>query len=201
MHHNVATGRTLKVLPRRTACNHNSTGVAHSYDRHMSYNVRQSSVASLMRASHIAFMLTTMGMLPWNRPSYRDRHGRGVRTPTFGTRLPHYRTNSARFDRLVKAQILRLRSLQPELLANVQFAVEDIPASDPAPWESNISLFSRSFNASHAIAARVVLYRLPLQSHNPNAVQLALAIRDELVIQVAQLFDQEPQDIDPDVGF
>ena len=77
----------------------------------------------------------TMQQMPWETPIYRNRHGRGTRTPMFGTRLPRYRTRSGMFDDMLVAQIRRLNGAWPELIAPVQFAVEDVPPSDPAPWE------------------------------------------------------------------
>ena len=74
----------------------------------------------------------TMQQMPWETPIYRNRHGRGTRTPMFGTRLPRYRTRSGMFDDMLVAQIRRLNGAWPELIAPVQFAVEDVPPSDPA---------------------------------------------------------------------
>ena len=46
-----------------------------------------------------------MQQMPWETPIYRNRHGRGTRTPMFGTRLPRYRTRSGMFDDMLVAQI------------------------------------------------------------------------------------------------
>ena len=77
-------------------------------------------------------MVEAMYQLPWESTVYRNRHGRGTRTPMFGTRLPRYRTRSGMFDDMLVAQIRRLNDAWPELVAPVQFAVEDVPPSDPA---------------------------------------------------------------------
>ncbi|MBW3081880.1 metallopeptidase family protein [Bifidobacterium phasiani] len=138
---------------------------------------------------------------PWDARVYRNRHGRGVRTPTFGTRMPRYRTRSGLFDDMVAAQIRRLNGAWPELIRPVQFAVEDVPPSDPAPWEEPRDMMtSRCFTASHGIPARVVLYRLPIQSHVRGRTELQLAIRDELVGRIAELYGRRPEEIDPDWG-
>ena len=138
---------------------------------------------------------------PWNAPVYRDRHGRGTRTPMFGTRLPRYRTRAGLFDDLVAAHLRRLAAAWPELLKPVQFMVEDVPPSDPAPWETEPSLGSRCFPAGHGIPARIVLYRLPLQTHAHSRGELEWAIRDELVLRLAQLYGRRPEEIDPDVAW
>lgn len=134
---------------------------------------------------------------PWDAPVYRNRHGRGVRTPMFGTRLPRYRTRSGMFDDMVAAQIRRLHGAWRELVEPVQFAVEDVPPSDPAPWEHRPSVCSQCFVAGHGIPARIVLYRLPLQSRCRNRKDVQFAIRDELVSRLAELYGKHPEDIDP----
>ena len=83
--------------------------------------------------------------MPWETPIYRNRHGRGTRTPMFGTRLPRYRTRSGMFDDMLVAQIRRLNGAWPELIAPVQFAVED------ASW---IAVISR--RARHSTPYRAV---------------------------------------------
>ena len=100
---------------------------------------------------------------PWTDKIYRDTHGRGCRRPTFGVRLPRYRTRSGMFDDMVAGNLKRLNGAWPELIRPVQFAVEDVPASDPAPWEDEPNCLSRAFPASHGIPARIVLYRMPMQ--------------------------------------
>ena len=145
-------------------------------------------------------MVEAMYQLPWESTVYRNRHGRGTRTPMFGTRLPRYRTRSGMFDDMLVAQIRRLNDAWPELVAPVQFAVEDVPPSDPAPWEATAHLGSQSFPAEHGIPPRVVLYRMPLQSHARSRMDLQYAIRDEVVLRLAELYGRRPEEIDPDWG-
>lgn len=135
--------------------------------------------------------------VPWRQTVYRDSHGRGIRRPTFGTRLPRYRTQSGIFDNLVAAQIRRLMIGWPELVKPVQFAVEDVPPSDPTPWEGTPSTFSRSFPAGRGIPSRIVLYRMPIQNKTRERMEMELIIRDELVMQLAELYGRQPEDIDP----
>ncbi|BAQ31496.1 metallopeptidase family protein [Bifidobacterium scardovii] len=137
---------------------------------------------------------------PWNTSIYRNRHGRGVRTPMFGTRLPRYRTRSGMFDDMMAAQIRRLDAAWPELVRPLQFAVEDVPPSQPAPWEAKPNFNSQYFPASHGIPARIVLYRMPLQSLARDRADLQLLIRDEIVARIADLYGRHPEEIDPDWG-
>ena len=121
-----------------------------------------------------------------------------MRTPMFGTRLPRYRTRSGAFDDMVAAQIRRLNGAWPQLVKPVQFAVEDVPPSQPAPWEPEPSFASQCFPASHGIPARIVLYRMPIQSKSRSRMDLELAIRDEVVLRLAELYGRRPDEIDPD---
>ena len=141
-----------------------------------------------------------MNEAPWNRPVYRNRHGRGTRTPMFGTRLPHYRTRSGMFDDMVAAQIRRLNGAWPQFVQSVQFAVEDVPPSQPAPWEDHPELNSQCFPASHGVPARIVLYRMPIQAVARSRMDMQLVIRDEVVARLADLFGRRPEEIDPDWG-
>lgn len=121
-----------------------------------------------------------------------------MRTPMFDTRLPRYRTRSGAFDDMVAAQIRRLNGAWPQLVKPVQFAVEDVPPSQPAPWETEPSFASQCFPASHGIPARIVLYRMPIQSKSRSRMDLELAIRDEVVLRLAELYGRRPDEIDPD---
>ena len=52
---------------------------------------------------------------------------------------------------------------------------------------------SQCFPASHGIPARVVLYRMPLQTEAPTKLELQLAVRDELVARIAELYGRRPR--------
>lgn len=138
--------------------------------------------------------------LIWEERHYRNRHGRGLRAPIFGTRLPQYRTASGMFDAMVAAQIRRLNSAWQALTKDVQFAVEDVPPSQPLLWEQNRRILLQAFPASRGMQSRIVLYRLPLCTHVSSRSELQYAIRDELVQCLAELYGRRPEEIDPDWG-
>lgn len=136
----------------------------------------------------------------WERPVYRDTHGRGMRQPLFGARLPRYRTKAGHFDGAVVAQLRRLHTGWPQLVESVQCAVEDVPPSDPLSWEEGDVTHSRAFSAEHGQPARIVLYRRPIESMAQDDLDLQLIIRDEIVARLAELSGKHPEDIDPDWG-
>ncbi|MCI1217706.1 metallopeptidase family protein [Bifidobacterium crudilactis] len=137
---------------------------------------------------------------PWLRSTNRNRHGRGMRRPMFGTRLPHYRTASGMFDDMVAGQLKRLGTAWPDLMKPVEFAVEDVPPSMPTPWDDEDRTFSQGFPSNHGIPARIVLYRMPLQMQTKDRMEMQLMIRDELVMRLAQLYGRRPEEIDPSWG-
>ena len=118
----------------------------------------------------------------------------------FSTHLPRYRTSAGMFDDTVAAQLKRLSEAWPQLMKPLQIAVEDVPPSDPEPWEDTDQLLSRGFPANHGIPARIVLYRLPIQTQTRDRVELQFIIRDELVSRVADLYGRRPEEIDPEWG-
>ena len=105
---------------------------------------------------------------------------------------------SARGSRATAPAAARLNGAWPQLVKPVQFAVEDVPPSQPAPWEPEPSFASQCFPASHGIPARIVLYRMPIQSKSRSRMDLELAIRDEVVLRLAELYGRRPDEIDPD---
>jgi predicted Zn-dependent protease with MMP-like domain len=138
--------------------------------------------------------------LPWLRPTYRDRHGRGQRRPLFGAWLPRYRTQSGMFDRIAEAEVQRLAHAWPDLFQSIRCTVEDVPPTDPLPWEDQFVLRSRAFPAQHHQPARIVIYRRPLQTISSDPADLQILIREELVARLAELTGLNPEDIDPSYG-
>ena len=60
----------------------------------------------------------------WERPIYRDRHGRGERGVLTGIWRPQYRKRSAIFDALAVGQLKRLRTAWPDMINSIH--AEDI---------------------------------------------------------------------------
>ena len=79
--------------------------------------------------------------------------------------------------------------------------VEDVPAANLVPWEDPAVQFSVSYAAGHDEPARIILYRLPIQSATRNRIELEYIVHDEIVRQLAGLSGKSPEDIDPDPLF
>ena len=107
----------------------------------------------------------------------RDRHGRGLRGPLLPPHLPRR---------------------WPQV-GSIQFAVEEVPPSDPAPWEHGVVL-GRGFAARPraGLPSRIVVYRRPLASRAQDDAELTELVRRVVVEQVALMLGRSPEEIDPE---
>lgn len=83
-------------------------------------------------------------------------------------------------------------------VSDIQFAVEDVPPSDPAPWEQRVVL-GRGFAAEPRLRlpARVVVYRRPVTSRAASPEELAELVHQVVVEQLANMLGRRPEEIDP----
>ncbi|GEA88645.1 metallopeptidase family protein [Cellulomonas cellasea] len=130
----------------------------------------------------------------------RDRRGRGLRGPLLPTDVPGYRTRAQRFDELVLDSVERLEKRWARQLDGTEFAVEDVPPSNPAPWERGGVPLGRYFPADAGLPARIVVYRRPVESRALDVTDLGELVRDVVVEQVAHLLGKAPEDVDPEYG-
>lgn len=114
--------------------------------------------------------------------------------------LPAYRTRAERFDDFVLDSVERLEARWGRYLDGVEFAVEDVPPSNPAPWESGGVPLGRYFPPLPGLQPRVVVYRRPIESRTIDAGELADLVHEVVVEQVAHLLGRAPDEIDPEHG-
>jgi predicted Zn-dependent protease with MMP-like domain len=113
---------------------------------------------------------------------------------------PAHRTRAQRFDDLVLDVVEDLDRTWATHLHGTEFAVEDVPPSDPAPWEDGGVLLGRFFPAEAGRPGRVVVYRRPVEVRAFDTEDLADLVRDVVVEQVAHLLARTPEEIDPNFG-
>ncbi|WP_082092275.1 metallopeptidase family protein [Demequina pelophila] len=130
--------------------------------------------------------------------SRRDRHGHGLRRPLLPFGAPAYRTRAERFDDAVADAVHRLEPRWGSVWGRIEFGTEDVPPSDPAPWEEGVPL-GRLFPADLGQPARVVLYRRPLEQR-AEWPHLHALVRDVVAENVAHLLGRAPDEVDPDYG-
>ncbi|MDO5739569.1 MAG: metallopeptidase family protein [Ornithinimicrobium sp.] len=116
-----------------------------------------------------------------------------MRGPLAWPALPVMISRSAKFDELVldAAEAIE-RKLGHEL--GVELAVEDVPPSDPAPWEHGVAL-GRLFPAERNLPARLVVYRRPLTQRALDDADLAAVVHEVLAEQIARMLGRDPDDL------
>lgn len=128
----------------------------------------------------------------------RDRHGRGSRGILVPAVLPRYRTRREAFDDLVVQEVRALVALCPDF-STIKYGVEDVPPSDPAPWEGDTVVLSRGFGADpgRGLDPQVVVYRRPLEQRACSMTDLRSMIHAVILEESARLLGKHPEDVDP----
>src|SRR5699024_2403622 len=123
--------------------------------------------------------------------------GRGLRGPLLPPTLPGWRTRSEEFDAALLAAVQQLEKRWARRLANVEFGVEEVPPSDPSPWEQDGVGLRGDFPAAGAagLSDRIVLDRRPIQSRCEGSVELALLVEEDVREQVPHLLGRDPEDL------
>ncbi|MCS6711022.1 metallopeptidase family protein [Brachybacterium sp. EF45031] len=127
----------------------------------------------------------------------RDRHGRGLRGHLIPPPLPGYRTRREIFDEAVLDATAPLLERFGRRLEHLQVAVEDVPPSDPAPWEPASVPLARLFPADREHPPRIVLFRRPIETRSTSPAELEILVRQVLAEQVGSLLAMDPEQVDP----
>ena len=106
-------------------------------------------------------------------------------------------TRRARFDAVVLDAADRMRPHLGTRYAGLEFAVEEVPPQDPAPWEEQTAPLGRLLRGAGARPNRVVVYRRPVEARAQDDLDLADIVRDVVTEQVAALLGVPPQELDP----
>ena len=131
--------------------------------------------------------------------SGRDRHGRGLRRPLLSPDAPGRRNKRESFDDAVAACASSLEKRWGNVWGAVEFAVEEVPRSAPAAWETGIPL-GRLFPADAGQPARIVVYRKPIEQRAIDREDLRGLVRDVITENVAHVLGKPPHEVDPAYG-
>ncbi len=140
------------------------------------------------------------GSRPGQRSRHRDRRGRGLRGPLVPEGVPAWRSRSQRFDDLVLDAVEHLEQRWASALDGVEFAVEDVPPSDPSPWEHGEVPLGRFFPAQGQLPPRIVVYRRPVETRAGEPRDVGTLAQEVVVEQVAHLLGLSPEQVDPRYG-
>lgn len=126
----------------------------------------------------------------------RDRHGRGRRGPLAWPPVPAMQTRRDAFDDLVLEVADRVRPVLGSRHDDVEFAVEDVPPTDPPPWEEQLSPLGRLVPARGGHPPVVVVYRRPVEARAGSAAEVAALVGDVVLEQVAALLGVPPDELE-----
>lgn len=125
----------------------------------------------------------------------KDRHGRHQHAAFLFPGLPAWHTRREDFDLLIASILSRMRANFPAV-DTIEFAVEEVPPSTPAPWEEHDVCLARVFprDRSRNLADRIVIYR---QAVRQRCGRYNLAEFLELLMaeRISQVLDVDPEDL------
>lgn len=125
----------------------------------------------------------------------KDRHGRGQTGIPVFPGLPAWRTRREQFDLQISAIVMRMQANYPGV-DSIEFAVEEVAPSSPAPWEDHDVCVARVFprDRSRGLLDRIVVYRRAvLQRCEPHNQMEFLALL--LAERISQILDVHPEDL------
>ncbi|WP_353950821.1 metallopeptidase family protein [Knoellia sp. S7-12] len=125
----------------------------------------------------------------------RDRRGRGVRGPLAWPPVPAMRSRRETFDDVVIDVAERARVYLGTRHADVEFAVEEVPPTDPAPWEEQAAAVGRLVPVGGTAGHRIVIYRRPVETRARDVGEIAAIVREVVAEQVAALLNVPPSEI------
>lgn len=128
----------------------------------------------------------------------KDRHDRG-RRGAFAGKLPYYRTKAGKFERLTAFQMRRLWRKDERFGRMVEVQIQDLPPL--VCLETGENLYSSVGEGGKGGKFRIILYSRTLAQNCADESSLSEAIEGEMVVRLAEIFNERPEDIDPDFGF
>ncbi len=140
------------------------------------------------------------------RPQRRDRHGRGLRGRLVPPGVPLYRSRAQQFDDLVLEAVARLEPRWETELADVEFAVQEVPDADAIDGDGvPLARIVRgspdtSDPGNPATGPRIVLFRRPLLARAEDEDELSELVFDVVVEEFAEILGVDPEVIDPGYG-
>lgn len=108
-------------------------------------------------------------------------------------------TRRERFDDLVLDAADRVRPHLGNRYAATEFAVEEVPPTDSAPWDEQVAPLGRLLRATASRPDHVVVYRRPVEARAADDQDLADIVREVVTEQVAALLGVPPEELDPEV--
>lgn len=122
-----------------------------------------------------------------------------MRGPLAWPAVPAMVSRRHRFDEAVLEALQAVEERIGDALPALEVAVEEVPPSDPAPFEHGVAL-GRLFPAHGSLTARLVIYRRPVLAHaggseEEGEARLSAAVHQVVAEQIAQMMGIDPDDV------
>jgi predicted Zn-dependent protease with MMP-like domain len=141
------------------------------------------------------------------RSPSRDRRGRGLRGELAPRAVPRQRTRGEQFDDLVLDAVEELEGRWPEELADVEFAVEEVPALTPGvavEFDPDV-IVDRGVPLGRLLRTgigetttpTIVVYRRPVEARARDGEDRADLIFMVVAELIAELLGRDVDEIDP----
>lgn len=98
-----------------------------------------------------------------------------------------------RFDEAVLDAVSAFERRLGSALPDLEVAVEDVPPSDPDPWDRAVAL-GWLFPADGQHRARMVLYRRPVEARGSSPAEIAMIVHEVVVEQLSTMLGVDPED-------
>ena len=120
-----------------------------------------------------------------------------MRGPVMPPSIPAWRTRAERFDDIVSMEVATYRRHLGSVVDRLDYAVLDVPESDPTPWEDGIPQ-ARFFPMERGtgVEGRIVFYRRPMEQMAPTPGALSVLVHMVVTQQLASFLGTFPEDID-----
>jgi len=102
-------------------------------------------------------------------------------------------TRRERFDEAVLDAVGAFERRWGSELPEMEVAVQDVPATEPHPWEDAVAL-GRLFPADRGAQARMVIYRRPVEVRAADPSEVAALVHEVVVEQLATMLGLDPDD-------
>ncbi len=112
-------------------------------------------------------------------------------------RVPQPPSKQEAFARAVGDAMAAVAASCPVALNGITVTMEDVPAL-PATWGHRSAPLAAAVEAPDGKAARVVLYRRPLELRSASTEGLRILVRRTLVEQLSVVTGLSPAEIDPE---
>ena len=120
----------------------------------------------------------------------KDRRGHGLRGVLISPNVPSYRSRRQSFENIIILVSLKLQQVWPQV-EKIEFCTQNVPPSDPAPWENDDVILGRVFDQDlkHNLPARIVLYRYPIEYRANSSLELKQILEDVICQQLSHILN------------